>query len=297
MEAETIVVGADPEIFVERKDTSLFNAFEFLPNKHEPLKTEAGQNVYWDGFQAEFTVAPSNNVNDVVESVRLGLKAAIKAARKKERGVRLSAQTVVDVSLEEIAGLSEEYVMFGCMPSFNAYDITGLGLDGSKVNVRFAGGHIHFGTGPQTDEWTLNTVKTLDAILGVACVSLFENFDNPVRRQYYGLCGEYRLPPHGLEYRALSDAWVFHPKTAAAILEFARRTVAYANSGKNKWEATEKEVIETILRCDVGKAREILTRNKACLKAIGFDNTIDLFKPIEESIAGFGNDIAKAWGI
>jgi len=69
-----------------------------------------------------------------------------------------------------------------------------------------------------------------------------QNLDEPVRREYYGLAGEYRLPPHGLEYRSLSCAWIFHPKAAATILDLARRVVVYATSGENDGRQHKKKL-------------------------------------------------------
>ncbi len=287
-----IVLGADPEIFVENEG-NVFPAFEFLPSKYEPAKTEEGQNAYWDGFQAEFNIKASSSIAECLRSIRFGLKKVLKSAQKRNPDAKLSTKTVVDIPLELLRDLPTHLTAFGCMPSYNVYDIAGKGAEGHTVPHRFAGGHIHFGIGEQSPNDVKRIVKALDAILGVACVSLFENLDNPVRRQYYGLAGEYRLPPHGLEYRSLSDAWLFSPKVAAMVLDLARKIVEYTLSDKNTWKATDEEVVETILLSDVTKAREILKRNEHLFKEIGFNSDIDLFKPIETSVNM--DDIAKNW--
>jgi hypothetical protein len=66
------------------------------------------------------------------------------------------------------------------------------------VPFRTTGGHIHFGIGKRDDETVSRMVKALDAIIGVACVSLFDGIDDPRRRRMYGLAGEYRLPEYGV---------------------------------------------------------------------------------------------------
>src|ERR1700676_1509478 len=121
-----ITLGADPEIFVEHKNGVLFPAFEFLPNKYKPIQTiEEKQNVYWDGFQAEFTIQPNTDISKCINSIRFGLKAVLNEAKKKDKDACLSKQTVVNVPLTTLANLPNEYVEFGCMPSYNAYQING----------------------------------------------------------------------------------------------------------------------------------------------------------------------------
>jgi hypothetical protein len=217
-----IVIGADPEIFVEHSDGKLFPAFEFLPSKLEPLKTSEGQSVYWDGFQAEFTVKPSANLSEVIHSIKSGLATVLTAARAKDTTARLSTKTVFETPIDYLKGFAPEYREFGCMPSYNVYELKADNHDGDKCPFRFAGGHIHFGCGTLSKEQISNTVKRLDYILALNCVALFKNYDQAIRRKFYGLPGEFRLPDHGLEYRTLSNAWLFHPKIAAIVLETAQ---------------------------------------------------------------------------
>ena len=298
MRTTEIALGADPEIFLEKADGTLIPAFTFLPSKYEPRRTpEEGMSYYWDGFQAEYNITPNVEINDALKSIRFGLKALLRAAQESDPSARLSLKTVVETPLEMLRELPPEFVEFGCMPSYNVYGIAGVGLDGISCPYRFAGGHIHFGIArsDKAMESIPEIVRALDAILGVACVSLFENFDNPVRRRYYGLAGEHRLPPHGLEYRSLSDAWLFNPKLASLVLDLARKVVVWTVNGKNQWQASEGEVVECILRSDTALARKILARNAHLLPAIGVKTSIDLMAPAEKSVAM--TDIAENWNI
>jgi len=300
MKTSEIALGADPEIFLEKSDGTLIPAFTFLPSKYEPLRTpEENQNYYWDGFQAEYNIVPSTDITECLKSVRYGLKALLRAAQAHDSTARLSLKTVVETPLEMLRKLPPEFVEFGCMPSYNVYAIAGMGLDGISCPYRFAGGHIHFGISRSEKAMDAipDIVRALDAVLGVACVSLFENFDNPVRRQYYGLAGEHRLPPHGLEYRSLSDAWLFNPKLASMVLDLARKVVVAVVNGRNKWVASQEEVIECILRSDVGLARKILKRNidSGAFAHIGLKSSIDLLSPAEKSVPM--TDIAENWNI
>jgi hypothetical protein len=269
----TFMIGSDPEMFVEDKDGQLIPAFDFLGSKQKPDFTEEtihGGNwgtkpMYWDGYQAEFTTSANTCLAWHVDSVWAGISALAKKAKAFKPGAKLSAKTVFDIPEESLATAAEEHVEFGCMPSYNNYGLSGVKKPGREATFRSAGGHIHFGIGKRTPEEIQRIVYALDAILGVACVAMFAKFDDPRRRVMYGLAGEYRLPPHGLEYRVLSNAWMFHPLIMNLVFDLSRKCVVL---GQKKllevaWKTTEEETIDCINNCDVEKAKEILDRNKA----------------------------------
>ena len=272
-------IGSDPEIFVEDDKSVVIPAFDFLGPKSAPtVRTVRSSNVYWDGFQAEFDTSAGGCLDGQIASCREALMSLLAAARLKNKTARLSARTVMNIPADMLEKAKDEHVQFGCSPSLNAYGLKGTVVDGRQVAFRPAGGHIHFGLGTTTEEKAVPMVKALDAIAGVACVSMFANFDDPRRRSLYGLPGEYRLPNHGLEYRTLSNAWLFHPLIAHMTIDLARKALMFGSRGfQFMWKADEKETIEVIQNCDVKGARAILERNKELmiriLKAIrqGYD--------------------------
>lgn len=253
-------IGCDPEVFVEDKDGVVFPAFNFLSSKQK------NGLVYWDGFQAEFTTRAETCLAYLVDHIQEGLSLILSKARRKNKDAKLSTKTVVEVPKHMLESAKDEHVNFGCMPSLNIYDLKGKQVPARELPFRPAGGHLHFGIGKRTEKEVSEVVKALDAVLAVSCVPLFQNFDNPVRRQFYGLPGEYRLPPHGLEYRVLSNAWMIHPLLTHMVYELARKVVMFGlNDFRSSWEATEEETIETVINCDVARARQIMDRNKALL--------------------------------
>ena len=274
--AHNFQIGSDPEIFAEKKDGTLIPAFLFLPSKEKPATTPTagfsvygGNSMYWDGFQAEFTTKANNCLGHHGDSIASGIKGVYNAVKAKFPDARLSMRSVFHIPQDMLQTADEEYVAFGCMPSINAY---GLKVDmppARDVPFRSAGGHIHFGTGKLTQAKATPMVKALDAILGVACVSLFAEFDDPNRRKLYGLPGEYRLPPHGLEYRPLSNAWLSHPVIMNLVIDLARKCVIFGRDDWMKhWNALEEETLNTIITCDVNSAHAIMERNKVLFKNI-----------------------------
>jgi hypothetical protein len=280
-------LGSDPEIFVVDENDKVIPSYEFLNGKDNPNLTgtykefkingncgaNVNQKMFWDGFQAEFNTDAQSCLAWVCDSTVLGLQSVLKEAKKYNPNARLTIQTTVDIDKNVLDNAKPEHVEFGCMPSFNVYNMSGIKADGRSVSFRSAGGHIHFGMSDLTKTKAKRYVKALDKILGVACVSLFNTYDDPRRRTMYGLAGEYRLPAHGLEYRTLSNAWLSHPLIMNLVFEMARKVIgAEEDEQMQFWDSTEEETIRCINTCDVDLAREILARNKT--------NLINLLKSI-----------------
>lgn len=269
-------IGSDPEIFVVDEKDQMIPAFLFLGSKKEPTMVQGKEKsrwnlpIYWDGFQAEFETQPQSCLAYHSDSIRAQLNNLLIAARKYNDKAKLSVKTTFDISSELMASSKEEHVQFGCMPSFNVYGMNGVSKEGRDVPFRSAGGHIHFGFNTNGDKnfkmdekQVVRMVKALDAIIGVACVSLFATFDDPRRREMYGLAGEYRLPIHGLEYRTLSNAWLCHPLITNIVFDVARKAMMFGDKGLlQTWKCEEKETIRIIQECDVLSARKVLETNK-----------------------------------
>lgn len=259
-------IGADPEVFVEDNKETLIPAYEFLGSKKDTkVITDQGKRIYWDGFQAEFETDARHCNDEHTGSIWRGLHKLMEAARNHNPKAKLSDKTVMQIPEVLLDKAKDEHVSLGCMPSFNVYKDE---LELPKINprslpYRSAGGHIHFGCGKLDEKRLERIVKGLDAILGVACVSLFQKYDNPARRKMYGRAGEYRTPPHGLEYRTLSNAWMFHPTMTYLTFDMARKAFMFADYDlMDNWKATEEEVRTCINNCDVELAQKILARNK-----------------------------------
>lgn len=306
--ATSMHIGTDPEMFV-MADGKLLPAFEFLPDKGHPFKPadiakRSISSLYWDGFQAEFNTNPSACLEWQTEHTHQGLKLILQHARAKHKDAKLAATTVVEIPDGMLESASAEQLALGCKPSLNAYGITGVGVtDGRELKYRFTGGHQHFGIGQRDPLVMTEIVKSLDCFLALPCVSLFANFDNPVRRQYYGLPGEYRLPKHGLEYRTLSNAWAFHPGIMHLVWDYARRVVSVGLAKMRfAWDGNEAETIEVVQNCDVPAARKVMKRNEKLIKAIlakaiptHYEIAYDTFMNGMEYIVKDPSDIEGNW--
>lgn len=78
------------------------------------------------------------------------------------------------------------------------------------------GGHIHFSGLPLNGE----LLRTLDNYLALP-VLMLEDERSITRRPKFGYLGDFRLKPHGFEYRVL-PSWLISPRIAAGVLSIAR---------------------------------------------------------------------------
>jgi len=279
--------GSDPEIFVKVGDQVL-NAFDFLESNEgsqqefqkrvakmqeggAPDGVGVGARAFWDGFQAEFNVNPANCLESVTYNIREGLYRTLSAARKKHANAKLSLENVVEIPLSTLAELDEKYVILGCTPSRNIYGDKGQEVaEPRRLQYRFAGGHLTYGVIPTNDDIVSRTVRSLDAVLGVCAVSMAANIDNPIRRRFYGLAGEYRLPAYGIEYRTLSNFWLCHPAIGHLTMELFRVALNFGRLGLCDllWKANAADVRKVINTCDVAAAREMIATNSKVLAAL-----------------------------
>lgn len=256
----TPVMGADPEFFLESASIPGFQkrrvpAFEVLEDKYA-----TSTDLFWDGFQAESRVNPSVNHLTVVYNF------SRQVAKLRPYRLRISPGAFWRIPDELLKNSGDAQVALGCDPSFNIYDTKGQCVpDARKLLWRFAGGHIHF----SLTDWERNNavykrvVRTLDQILGVASVAMAEGYDVGLRRRYYGLAGEFRLPPHGLEYRTLSNWYWMHPQAALLVLDLARQAFNIGRAGLGRAIiGTPQQVQQIINFNDVKAARALCGLNR-----------------------------------
>ena len=268
------MLGADPEIFVIDGHGGVIPAYKFLPPDPGRWNFDNIDNPppppYWDGFQAEFKIRPGTCIAYLVDRVHAQLASLLKRAQKYDPHARLTAEPVLPVPQEELAGADEIYTQLGCSPSRNAYGTEGLPvLNGRDLPFRFAGTHVHCSWENLTLEKCVQVIKTIDAIAGVVSVLLLQGLESPIRRRYYGLAGEYRKPSYGFEYRVLSSAVMWHPAVYQLMLGLVRFAANIESKNLRKyWQASEEEVQETINFLDLDQARRICERNRTFLEDV-----------------------------
>lgn len=259
--------GSDPEIFViNKKDDVVIPAFNFLPDKN------SGDSLFYDGFQAEFNVKPSHCHSYVIDSVQEYMQRLYNKAVKYNSNAKLSCQPVVNIPQQMMESITDEQAALGCAPSTNIYmDVEPLRVqDPKQLSIRFAGCHIHFGVGKLHDIDTYMMIKSLDAILGPIMVSLLDGLENPARRQFYGMAGEFREPPHGVEYRVPSSAILCHPAVTHLVFDIGRfvSRMSLMRQFTDQWKYDENRVRSIINNLDINDARLLIAENQTLFEAM-----------------------------
>jgi len=288
----SIVSGTDPEVFAVDEKGNVIPAWLWLQSKEEisiaqqqdvvynpklmkyeyvtsDKKYTPNEKPFWDGAQAEFSATYGSCACGVMDSIRRGLKATQTAVRAKFPNARLTAHSTFEIPEEYLVNADSRFLEFGCSPSKNAYGSAGQVLANPRMlKHRFSGGHIHMGM-PKDPEAYKRYAKTIDIVAGVASVGMFEGYDSSVRRQFYGLAGEYREPNHGMEYRTLSSAWLCHPAFAQLMFDLVRAGVwVEANKLRSAFKMTSEEAELVINTTDVAKARHLVENDKEAFKAV-----------------------------
>lgn len=281
--------GNDPELFAVDEAGVVIPAFAFLPSKEEAKEEEAWpdaeslyrsrgnfrltRKMFYDGFQAEFTSPPSLCFAWAADYIQNGIQSLHNRVREFNKKANVTWKPVLDVTREMLDTSPEHCVALGCDPSKNAYfdgaNPMLANLDASRLDFRFAGYHIHFGIGNKDPEEYIKIVKQCDAIAGVISVLVFRGMEDIRRRKYYGLAGEYRTPPHGLEWRTLSSCVLCSPYTFHLMSDLSRMACQlHLHRLGHLWSADEGEVQKAINELDVDLATKIMKDNFKALKLI-----------------------------
>lgn len=210
-------LGCDPELFLTNIK-GIIGAEKVVDAKG--ILTSSGKAVL-DGVQLELHPAPSTCRQSLAGNIAAIVQAISAELDKRTDGVKMSFNPVVTVSKKELDTLSDQAKMLGCAPSLSTHN-PGATLKVAKRNerMRSAGGHLHLAVGstfhgpagadkkPTDNPDTIRFVNLLDILVGLPSVLLDRDPNAAKRRRVYGRAGEHRLPPHGVEYRTLSNFWL-----------------------------------------------------------------------------------------
>lgn len=200
-------LGCDPELFMAdaigklKASCGLIGGTKEAPQPLEELG--AGYAVQEDNVAIEFNIPPAANAREFHDSIRKTLDLLTNGVKSMYdfQIVNLSAASF---PMEELTSRAAQE--FGCDPDFNAW--TGKKNPKPKATdktLRSCGGHVHVGYEKHlVDETRL--IKCMDLFLGVPSVLMDKG---ELRKQLYGKAGAFRSKLYGVEYRTLSNFWVF----------------------------------------------------------------------------------------
>ncbi len=223
-------LGADPEVFMTNVNGQLVSAIGRVPGtKWEPFQLKdmpEGFTIQQDNVALEFGIPPADSKEQYVSHIKSVRNAGL-TFLKNVQFSPLSCAIFPDEEMRHPAAHQ-----FGCEPDFNAW--TG------KMNhkpepphpfMRSAGGHVHV----ETKLPKKPVVQAMDLFLSVPAVLMDKGEE---RKKLYGTAGAHRPKPYGVEYRTLSNFWIFDDvliewvwRNTERALDSVRKRIRYNDIG------------------------------------------------------------------
>lgn len=232
-------LGTDPEVFLVDK-TGLFHSVigHIGADKWNPLQLSGmapGFTLQEDNVALEFGIPPAASADEFVAHI----KAVMEKGLSKVKGYsfsKLSCAVFPDKELEHPMAR-----VFGCEPDYNAW----TGKENPRPhcdnpNLRSAGGHVHVETGLDRNL----VIQAMDLFLGVPSVLMDSGED---RRKLYGAAGSCRYKPYGVEYRTLSNFWIFDDKLIKWVWNNTESALEFAETmGKDVLPTFKEDILKSI---------------------------------------------------
>lgn len=212
-------LGSDPEIFIIDPTIGKHLAINGYINagKDDPMQIPdmpPGFTLQEDNVALEYGIPPAATSEEFIQHITAVIERSRAWLPPGATFSKLSCTIFEDDQLQHPMAR-----IFGCEPDYCAYT--------KKPNpkpipphhgMRSAGGHIHV----ETKLNKLAVVKSMDVHLGIASVLMDDGED---RKQLYGKAGAFRPKNYGVEYRTLSNFWIFDPKLIAWVWRNTERAL------------------------------------------------------------------------
>ncbi len=220
-------IGCDPEIFCTDGTLPRSVIGKIGGTKEAPLPLPIGEGfcVQEDNVALEFNIPASRSKAEFVENL-------LKATSYLEEGVssmygwKFDKRSAIQFAMEELD--DPRALVFGCDPDFNAW----TGHVNPRPNakdktLRSAGGHVHIGY--DTSICTpAQLVRYCDLFMGVPSTLMDKG---ELRKKLYGKAGAHRVKSFGVEYRVLSNFWIFDKKLVEWVHNSVSRALEAALAG------------------------------------------------------------------
>lgn len=250
-------LGADPEFFIEDKYgrvKSIIGRIGGTKEKPKFITDHRDFAIQEDNVAAEYNIPPTYIRDHFYGHIKLP-QDAIKSILGTD-SFQISHDSAISFPEEELN--NEMAWIFGCEPDFDAWNMCENKKPSAKdKNLRTAGGHVHVGTKLSGVDDMVNLVRAMDLHLGVWSVMADER--GATRRQLYGKAGAFRPKPYGLEYRVLSNFWIFSEDHCNMVWDLTEQAINFVNTHKHIDEKLAKKIQHCINNGD----KDVATTLKA----------------------------------
>lgn len=231
-------LGADPEVFLLNKNNQLVSCVGLVKGtKWEPSPIPGmpkGFTVQQDNVALEFGIPPACTAKQYADYIQ----QVLLSSRNLVKGLSYSRSSC-EIFPESEMQTAEAHI-FGCEPDFNAW--TGKENPSPKPPhpfMRSAGGHIHVET--RLDK--IAVIRAMDLFNGLT--SVLRDKNGQARRALYGKPGAFRPKPYGVEYRTLSNYWIFSRTEIERQWKLAEKALSWVSKHGCLADERVPQAIET----------------------------------------------------
>lgn len=262
--------GYDPEFFLKIKGTDelypSIGLFGGTKEEKKPLpRLGKGFGIEEDNVAVEMTAPPANSkeefVGNLANMVQHLKDVLIPGINSKKITPELDLDTRCSGNFEKKYLESKQAKTFGCSPEMNAYTYDMFVASAENAaNFRTCGGHIHIGwEGDKSMEIATMLIRAMDLYLGLASLFLDEDEN---RRKLYGKAGSCRITSYGVEYRTLSNFWVFNTDFSSWVYDQTLEAIKNVEIFKDNYSSTGMQVQHAINTNDKGIAAALMEQFK-----------------------------------
>lgn len=197
-------LGTDPEVFLQDSNGNLVSAIGYInADKWSPLQIPGmaeGFTLQEDNVSLEYGIPPASSAAEFIQHINAVME------KSKEWLPELSFSKLSCAVFPKEQMNHPLAHIFGCEPDFNAWSLeTNKPPKPSHPLMRSAGGHVHV----ETTKDPVTVVRAMDLFLGVPSVLMDKGEE---RKLMYGAAGAHRPKVYGVEYRTLSNFWIFEDR-------------------------------------------------------------------------------------
>lgn len=250
-----LTLGADPEIFVGVNGSVRSIIGKIGGTKKDPLPLPIGDGfaVQEDNVALEFNIPPSGSKDFFNANLDLALNFLAQMVQDKYPDYSFVKESAVSFPENELE--DPRSWVFGCDPDYNAWTLTRNPRPKARdKNLRSCGGHVHVGYFGLTDDQKVELVRMMDMRLAVPA-TIMDNGE--ARKELYGKRGAFRDKPYGLEYRTLSNFWVFDEKYRVWVYEQTEAALDAVLNGKSATPESER-ILQAVDFNDKKIAQELI---------------------------------------
>lgn len=213
-------IGADPEFFLKQHGKHVVAIDLIGGTKDFPRALDdKGHAVLEDNVAVEFNIPPAHNHQEFCASIQHVL------AKLQEELPEYSFSQESAVLFDKMDLWHPQALEFGCEPDYNAWTKeVNPRPKATDATLRSAGGHVHVGT----DLDQIQVIRAMDLFLGVPSIKLDQG---KLRRELYGKAGSFRPKDYGVEYRTLSNFWIFQEKLIEWVYNQTSKALAFVKEG------------------------------------------------------------------